>query len=159
MPEYARAGAGFVAAAAPLPWLGDTPVAFLIIALLALAFAAYGISTAIRQRTIVEADDIGLATEGFRRTALRWEDLTGLELRYYSVRRDRQKGWMQLRLSATGTRIILDSALDGFLEVTRRAAETAMRKGLPLSDTTGSNLRALGVGPLEPAVPERAVRS
>ena len=147
MPDYARAAAGFVVTAAPLPWLAESPVAFVVAAALAVAFAAYGISTFVRQRTRIEADAQALASDALRRTVLPWDELTALELRYYSVRRDRQRGWMQLRLSAPGRRVTLDSALDGFAEITRRAAVAAAVRQLPLTATTQTNLRALGVEP------------
>ena len=125
MPDYARAAAGLVVTAAPLPWLTESPVAFVVAAALAVAFAAYGISTFVRQRTRIEADAQAVASDGLRRTVLPWNELTDLELRYYSVRRDRQRGWMQLRLSGRGRRVTLDSALEGFNEITRRAAVAA----------------------------------
>ena len=154
LPDYARAGAGFVATTAPLPWLAASPVTFWIATGLAVAFAAYGGSTAVRQLTRIEADNERIRRESVGDAELPWTELTAVDLRYYSVRRDRKRGWMQLRVSGAGQRIVLDSALEGFGEIVRRAAEAAAARGLPLTDTTEANLRAMGI---EPAAPARDV--
>lgn len=154
-PDYGRAAAGLLVTAAPLPWLPDSPVSFAILAALALAFGAYGLSTWIRQRTIVRADAQAIASEGLRRVALPWDALETVDLRYFSTRRDRQRGWMQLRLAGGGRRITIDSALDGFTDVARCAADEAAARGVELSEITRSNLRALGIEPPRGA-PDRA---
>lgn len=148
LPDYWRAAAGFAVTAAPLPWLAPTPAAFTIAALLAVAFAIYGISTFGRQKTKIEIDDAGITSDGPRRKQVLWNDLQEFELRYYSVRRDRQRGWMQLRLSSDpGGRVTVDSALDGFSDVVRFGLDAAARKNLALTDVTAANVRALGLEP------------
>ena len=147
LPDYARAAAGFAVTVAPLPWLTESPIAFTIATALAVAFAAYGATTFIRQRTSIQADVQGLTREGLRPARLSWDQLTDLDLRYYSVRRDRQRGWMQLRLSGGGQRMSVDSALDGFAEIVRLAVDAAAERRLEIRPTTDANLRALGIQP------------
>ncbi len=154
-PDYARAAAGFAVTAGPLPWLTESPVALLILGGLGAAFAAYGVSTWFRQRTTVQVDAQGIASEGLRRVSVPWESLELLDLRYYSTRRDRQKGWMQLRLSGGGRRVTIDSALDGFVEVARRAAAVAAARDMDLDPVTEDNLRALGIEPHRRRAAER----
>ena len=63
---------------------------------------------------------------------------------YYSTRRDGSKGWMQMRISGGGTSVRLDSTLDGFAQVVRRAASEAEKRGIALPPATQANLAALG---------------
>jgi hypothetical protein len=144
IPDYARAAAGLLITVAPLPWLLDSPIAFTVAAVLTLAFAAYGLMTVARQLTRIDLDPGGIHRTGFRAMSLPWAALKGLELRYYSVRRDKQRGWMQLRLQGPDGRLVLDSTLDGFAEVAKRAFAAARANGLPLGEPTLANLRALG---------------
>jgi hypothetical protein len=52
---------------------------------------------------------------------------------------------MDMRLRGAGTRITIDSELDGFLDIARRAARAAVANGLTLSEATRANFRALGI--------------
>ena len=60
-------------------------------------------------------------------------ELDRMKLGYYSTRRDRRAGWMQLELGAGGVRIKLDSRLDGFDELVR-ARRDASRPTRPRSE-------------------------
>ena len=86
-----------------------------------------------------------------RRGAARRRDPLGssstrIKLAYYSTRRDRRDGWMQLELRAGSSRIRLDSRIDGFAELVGRAARAAAARGIELSPATAANLQALGIG-------------
>jgi hypothetical protein len=53
---------------------------------------------------------------------------------------------MQLSVGSAGGRTVkLDSSLDGFHDVVERAARAAETTGLPLSETTRANLKAMGI--------------
>ena len=111
----------------------------------AALFAVFGLRTALRHRTSLEMTEAELRASGPRRVAIVWSELDHLKLAYYSTRRDRRAGWMQLDLAAGPARLRLDSRIDGFGEVVRRAAAAAAARGLALSDATLANLQALGV--------------
>ena len=143
--DYVRAGAGFVICAVLLAGAQGELVPSLILGLGALLFAAFGIRTGRRQATSIRIDDEGISTSGGRRVTLRWGQLTRLTLRYYATRRDRAGGWMQLNLAAGRTRLAIESTLDGFNDVARRAAEAARVNGVALDDATAANLLALGL--------------
>jgi hypothetical protein len=68
-----------------------------------------------------------------------------MKLAYYSTRRDRKSGWMQLKLAAGRSRLSLDSRLDGFERLVRHAALAAAGRDLELSEATAANLHALGI--------------
>ena len=110
-------------------------------------FAIYMVRTWIRSATVILIDDIGIRAQGPRSAALPWSDLGELELRYFSTRRDRNGGWMQLTLGEdrkTGkTRIAIESTLEDFEGLALAAGAAAERNGLALSETTKDNLTAL----------------
>jgi len=105
----------------------------------------FGIRTALRHHTQVEMTEIGLSASGPLGATIRWDDLDSIKLAYYSTRRDRRDGWMQLELRAGSSRIRLDSRIDGFTALVERAARAAEARGLERSAATAANLEALGV--------------
>ena len=52
---------------------------------------------------------------------------------------------MQLELRGGGATVRLDSRIEGFGEIVRRAALAAAARGLPLSAATLANLESLGI--------------
>jgi hypothetical protein len=79
-------------------------------------------------------------------TLVEWGRIDRLKLSYFSTKRDRSDGWMQLSVGSTGGRTVrLDSSLDGFHDIVERAARAAQASGLPLSDATRANLKAMGI--------------
>ena len=68
-----------------------------------------------------------------------------MKLSYFSTKRDRKEGWMQLDLKAAHGRIRVDSTLDDFPLIARRAVEAANARGVPLPDATRGNLTGLGI--------------
>ena len=69
-----------------------------------------------------------------------------MKLSYFSTKRDRTDGWMQLTVGSAGGRTVkIDSSLDGFHDVVERAARAAETTGLTLSEATRANLRAMGI--------------
>jgi hypothetical protein len=105
------------------------------------------VRTWLRARTVIEVDDIGLRAHGPRTVHLPWEDLSEIDLRYFSTRRDKNGGWMQLTVGdgskSLSRRLSIESSLENFSEVALKAGEAAERKDLSLSETTVDNLRAL----------------
>jgi len=94
--------------------------------------------------------DTALRAEGAWHRTIQWAQLDRMKLAYYSTSRDRRNGWMQLELGARGTRVKLDSRIDGFDQVVWRAAEVAAARSIALDDATAANLQALGIKLPEP---------
>ena len=128
---------GFAQLAAPVAWVATAAAAL---------FLVYFARTVCRQLTHIELDEIGIRARGPLGAAIRWEELRSLQLEYYSTRRDREEGWMQLKLRDAQRTIRIDSELDGFAELARIAARAAAARGLALEASTLSNLEALGGG-------------
>ncbi len=143
--DYLRAVAGVALTGGPVLLIDELPTTSLtVLAGLAMLFLGFAVQTARRQRSVVETSDERIANVP-RGALLRWDALTDERLANYSTRRDAERGWMQLTLREGRKRIHVDSRLDGFTEVVRRAAGAARRNRLTLRPSTLSNLSALGI--------------
>jgi len=148
--DYARAAAGFALTAGPLLVINVEKKFAYGLAGLALLFLAYAVRTGLRERFALVIDEAGLHGRGWRETMVPWEEMGRVRLYYYSTRRDRSGGWMQLVIEGQGTSLSLDTGIEGFAEIARRAGTEAVRRGLPLNLATRANFASLGVA-LPPA--------
>jgi len=144
--DYLRAAAGVALCGAPLllldvnRWLA----AFLLVGF--ALFALFLVRTALRHRTRFVLGPDTLCADGPVGTLVEWNRLDRLKLSYFSTKRDRSDGWMQLSVGSTGGRLIkVDSTLEGFHDIVERAARAAEATGAPLSDATRANLRSMGI--------------
>jgi hypothetical protein len=117
-----------------------------VLGIFAALFAGFGIRTILRHGTRFEITESALRASGLRRASIVWGELDRMKLAYYSTRRDRQDGWMQLELRSGRSRIRLDSRITGFTELVKMSVRAAEARGLALSAATLANLAALGVG-------------
>ena len=152
--DYLRAAAGLVPAGVLIAAVPVSPVAGTVLGGFAAIFALFGLRTALRHGTSLEMSETELRARGAWSGTVPWAELDRMKLAYYSTRRDRSSGWMQLELGAGGRRVRLDSRIAGFDRVVRRAAAAAAARGLALSEATMANLEALGVR-LSESVPQR----
>jgi len=149
--DYGRSGIGLALTVPPLVLLDVHPVIGVVMGAMALLFAAFLVRTVERQLTGVSYDDVGVSLTGLRTLQIAWTDIKGLDLAYYSTRRDRSNGWMQITLRGPGTRLRLESTLDGFDGLVERAAMAAQANGIVLAETALENLGALGVSYRNPS--------
>ena len=145
--DYLRAAAGFLPAAAIFAVPAAGTAATGVAAGFAALFLLFGLRTALRHTTHIVTDETGITAAGPLAATIRWADLERMKLAYYSTRRDRRDGWMQLELATGGSRLRLDSRIDGFEELAARAARAAAARGLALDTATLANLDALGIAP------------
>jgi hypothetical protein len=143
--DYCRAAAGFVPAAAILATAHLGPVAASLIGALAALFAVFGLKTWLRQTTRVELSEERLHAAGPLGVTILWDELDRLNLAFYSTRRDRRDGWMQLKMRAGRANFSLDSRIEGFEALVERAARAAASRRLALSAATLQNLQSLGI--------------
>ena len=152
--DYIRAAIGLAFAVGPLLFIPQIHWVFaVILAVLGLLFLAFGVRTWLRGRTRILAGPEGLTVEDRRRRHLPWEALEEVKLAYFSTRRDRSQGWMQLTLIGNGTSISLDSPLDHFHEIAEEAARHVRARRLPVSTATVLNFESLGIHGLKPTDP------
>ena len=144
-PDYARAAIGLVCVGIPLAVVPTPALVQAALAVMAVLFAAYGGSAALRQATQITLTESGIEAGGWRRRRVAWRDLARLSLAFYTTRRAAGPGWMQLRLKGPEGGLKIESTLDAFLDVVRRAARAAFDNRLSLDRATVANLRALGV--------------
>lgn len=143
--DYLRAAAGLVPACAIFATMPVGTAAAVVVGGFAAIFGVFGLRTALRHNSSIELSGTEIRADGLFRHSLRWTELDRMRLSYYSTRRDRKSGWMQLELGGDGTRLTLDSRIEGFGEIVRRAAEAAAARHLRLTDSTAANLESLGV--------------
>jgi hypothetical protein len=108
-------------------------------------FALFGARTWLRRGIRVAVDDDAITTTGLAAARIPWGDLHRFKLSYFSTRRDRSNGWMQLNLRGPSGRVSIDSNLDGFEDVCGRAFRAATDNDVEMSSTSLRNLAELGL--------------
>jgi hypothetical protein len=126
--------------------LGATPPAWVGLGLLAMgglfaSFTLRGLSRA-RHRFVLEEGGVRAVHRARR---LGWPDLERLCLSYYSTRRDRRDGWLELKLQFHGATLRADSRLQGFEALLGAALSAALSNGVELDATTRRNLEWIGM--------------
>lgn len=155
MGDYARGGIGLAVTGLPLV---VTPVATGVAVVLggfAALFGVYVLRTWMRSVSAIEVDGDGIHSRGPRGASISWDILEAFDVRYFSTRRDKEAGWMQMTVRGDGRKIAIESTLEGFDDVVRHALLVARRNELALSEATKDNLRALGLmeGPSDTSPP------
>jgi hypothetical protein len=151
--DYLRAAAGLVPTGIIFATEPVGTVAATVLGGFAAVFGIFGLRTVLRHGTRLEMTDAELRAYGARPRTIAWAELDRLKLTYYSTRRDRRSGWMQLDLGAGGAIVKLDSRIVGFDRLVQRAAEVAAARGITLNDATLANLQALGIRLPDPGAP------
>lgn len=144
--DYVRAGVGAVLCGLPLVLIDvNRWIAAILLAGFVL-FAAFFVRTALRQHTRYVLGPDTLCADGPAGSLVEWNRLDRMKLSYFSTKRDRSGGWMQLSVGSAGNGTVkVDSALDGFYDIVERAAQAAEAGGLELSPATRANLRSMGL--------------
>lgn len=147
-PDYLRVGLGLIACLGLLLFASPQSVIFALLTGLSLLFAWLGAMTLWRQQIEVELDPSGIASRsrwggGRRRKVMPWSDITSIDLRFYSTRRDRSEGWLQLTIKGRNARLRVDSDLAGFPQLVRQVLAAADRMGIPVTAPTRANASRL----------------
>ena len=141
--DYARAAAGLVPTAAALaddagrPGGGDRP------GRVCRPFCGLWDSHRASPWDPIEMTET-VSSLGPAPASIRWSELDRMRLAYYSTRRDRSGGWMQLELRAGWASMRIDSRIEGFTELVKASARAAETRGLALDPATAANLEASG---------------
>jgi uncharacterized membrane protein len=153
--DYLRAALGLGITGAPVLLLPTAVPVTVVLAGLSALFCFFGLRTALRQFTVVEMSDEAISVVANSHKRLAWREVRELRLDHYSIRRDGRDGWMQMRISGPGTRIRIESTLDGFDRRAARAASLATAHRVTMTDDTRGNFLALGIA-VAPAGAEAA---
>ena len=144
--DYIRAVAGALLCGLPLLLLQVNRWIGLLLGAACVLFLLFLVRTALRQMTRYVLGPDTFAADGPAGGLVEWERLDRMALSYYSTKRDRSGGWMQLALRSAGARPVkVDSSLDGFYDIVERAAQAAKACDLELSPATRVNLRSMGI--------------
>ena len=143
--DYLYSGLGLLFTLGPLAGTAPSGPAAWVLGGLAALFAVYGARTVLRHRTSLRVSEEEIVADGLLRRHLPWNRLTRCTLGYYATRRNRDRGWMQLTLKAGGRSLRIDSQIEGFDRIVRRAVHAAQRRDIAFDNTTQENLRALGI--------------
>ena len=143
--DYLYSGLGLLFTLGPLGLAASSGPAAWVLGGLGALFAVYGARTVLRHRTSLRVSEEEIVVDGLLRRHLLWSRLTRCTLGYYATRRNRDRGWMQLTLKAGGRGLRIDSQIEGFDRIVRRAVHAALGRGIALDNTTQENLRALGI--------------
>lgn len=140
-----RAVAGLAIFGAPLVLL--KPVPWIVVALSAgaLVFLLYLGRCVLRHRTVVRVSDNRIEVKALTSTGIDWQDIDRVDLKYYSPKRRSGQGWMQLTLSGSAGKIVIDSGLEEFNTIARTASYAIRRNGLDVSVTTRANFKAMKI--------------
>lgn len=144
--DLLRAGLGVAACVVPMFFLAPGATATYVLAVPAVFFALFGLRTWLHTRTELTTDETGLTVSGMSGARLDWAALDTVKLSYFSTRRDREAGWMQLKLRGGGAKIAVHSTLEDFETVCRQAFHAAQSRDLELSDATARNFAVIGLG-------------
>lgn len=148
--DLLRASIGLVCCLVPLAAVDFGTVGTLVFAIPAALFAVFGVRTWRNRAVTVRVDADGIATDGPGAARIAWPDLAHVKLSYFSTRRDREAGWMQLKLQSPGATIALNSALEDFDLVCRAAFDAVRAHDIELTDASARNFAALGLGAVAP---------
>lgn len=143
--DDAKAAVGLIICAGPL-FLDDLSRFWLyVFSVLTSLFVVFAIRTAIRHTRVIELSDKGVRTRGLLATGFDWEEVERIQLRYYSTRRDHERGWMSLKLSSPGSSVVIDSSIAGFEDIARQVADVARYRQIDLSPASRENFDAMGI--------------
>ncbi len=144
--DYVRAVAGALLCGLPLLLLQVNRWIGLLLGAACLLFLLFLLRTVLRQMTRYVLAPDTFAADGPAGSLVEWGRLDRMVLSYYSTKRDRSAGWMQLVVQSAGARSVkVDSSLDGFYDIVERAAQAAEARKLALSRATRANLRSMGI--------------
>lgn len=144
--DLVRTGLGVAACVIPIFFIEAGAPAAYVLSGFAGFFVLFGLRTLLQTRTVATLDENGVAISGWTARRIPWDKLDAMKLSYFSTRRDREAGWMQLKMYGNGTRIAVHSSLEGFEEVCRRAVRAAQDNDIEVSHATARNLAVIGLG-------------
>lgn len=142
--DYVRGATGVSVFLVPVVAFDLPRVTIYVCIAIGTLFVFYLRQIVVRHRTRIDMDDRMIRNRGDA-LCFAWSDLSRVALRYFSVRRDRDAGWLELRLSSGKRSLRLDSRIEGFERIAAQAARAAADNGLPLDSATLSNFDALGI--------------
>ena len=154
--DYIRAALGMAFTGMMLIGASKVPVMFVIIGSIFLLFAGFGVQTLMRHITSIQLKEEGLVVFGFRNRKIKWSQVNGTKLRFFTVKKARDAGWMELILLTSSGKIKIDSSIDGFNKIAEAVAQAVERMDVKIDETSVENFNSLGIQTKSPGLPEAA---
>jgi hypothetical protein len=143
--DYIRAAIGVLFFGMPLYFVKDSPILSTILTGILLVFIGFAAKIALRQLTIIETEEEGIIANGPLGRRIAWRDINKVALKFYSTRRDKNEGWMQLTLYSATEKMTLESSLDGFNDVADAVVQAGFRNNAEMDETTMENIASMGI--------------
>jgi hypothetical protein len=145
MGDYVRAGLGVLATFAMFLFLDLGAAGVITLLIIGGVSLFFLLRTVDRNQTVVSLDDEAITMKGLRGATVAWSELARMTLAYYTIKRDKSDGWMEITLKDAKATIKLDSRLENFGAIVVKAARVARARRIPLNQITLSNLKALNI--------------
>jgi hypothetical protein len=142
--DFVRAIVGLVLCSLPVLLGLELILALWLLVPLTTVFFTFLVRIIFRYMTTVTVTDEWIRVNSFLDITLYWADVTDFKLSYFTLWRNGEKGWMQMRLRNATNSIRIESSLVGFEEIASRAFAAAEANHISLNSTTTSNLEAFG---------------
>lgn len=144
--DYLRSVIGLAFMGTPFYFSMGTTFLTVIFGTLTLLFLAFGARTAIRHLTVIEVSADAIAAIGPLGTHIAWNDISKVDLKYFSTRREKTaNGWMQLKVWGGPRKFQIESNIEGFDQIAAKVATAAFENGAEMNETTVENFTAMGV--------------
>jgi hypothetical protein len=143
--DILRAIIGFVLCICPVILIVAEPLINLILLSSSLLFLIFGIRTWLRRRVRIYCKETEITIKGPISRSLEWDELSSLKLSYFSTRRNKKDGWMQLKLEGKSKKLTIESNLEKFEEICSRAYQAASNNKIAITKTSERNFAELGI--------------
>ena len=142
--DFVRAIVGLVLCSLPVLLGLDFILALWLLVPLTAVFITFLVRIIIRYMTTVTVTNEWIRVNSFFDITLYWADVTDFKLSYFTLWRNGEKGWMEMRLRNATNSVKIESSLVGFEAIASRAFAAAEANHISLNSTTTSNLEAFG---------------
>ena len=145
--DYLRATVGLGVGIGVLLSVPATPIIVVVFGGLTGLFGYFGLRTLQRHVMKVAVTDEQIGQRAFGASALAWQELELVKLRYYGTKRQNRSsgGFLELTLKGAGTSMSFESNLEGFTYIAWRAAKAMRDNGVSIDPASAGNLLAIGL--------------
>ena len=145
--NYIKATIGIAISVFPIFILEAAGLIKYFLLLIFVIFILLLIKTIFNQMVTVfiSNDSIEILELFIRKRKIKWDKVKKFELQYYSTRQDKEKGWMQLKVSDKKNTIIIRSAISDFEAIAKKTACIASNNDITLTNRTVINYKAIGI--------------
>ncbi len=104
------------------------------------------IYTLIKNLTKIILTDEGILKKNpFQNIFFKWDDISEIKLKYYSTRRDKEKGWMILYLLKQRKKMTIHSSISDFNVILEKIGSKTDSNKYLFNYNTQNNFKAMGI--------------